>query len=158
MPCVPPFSHLPASDALDVSDDVRRLFEELATALPPEERAASGECRPHVDVLETDRYMEVVVDVPGVSAAALRIAFRNDVLLIVGEKAAPRAAAAQAYHLVEREFGRFVRAIRLTGAFDAGSARARIENGALSIVLPKITDRRGRVQTIPIDVPPATAP
>ena len=134
----------------DVTDDVRRMFDELADALPAD-RAVSGECRPHVDVLETDRHIEVTVDVPGIPATALRVAFRGDVLIVVGEKATPKTQAAQAYHLVEREFGRFVRAIRLTGAFDAGSSRARVSNGALSIVLPKIADRRGRARAIPID-------
>jgi HSP20 family protein len=134
----------------DVTDDVRRLFDELSETLPPD-RAVSGECRPHLDVVETERHIEVTVDVPGVPAAALRVAFRGDVLIVVGEKPAPRATTAQAYHLVEREFGRFVRAVRLTGAFDVGSSRARVANGALSIVLPKIADRRGRSRTIPID-------
>jgi HSP20 family protein len=134
----------------DITEDVRQLFDELSQSLPPT-RAISGECRPHVDVLETDRHIEVTVDVPGVAADALRVAFRGDILIVVGEKAAPGATAAQAYHLVEREFGRFVRAIRLTGALDVGSARARVAGGALSIVLPKIPDRRGRMRTIPID-------
>lgn len=149
-PSVPRFSFIPASDVPDVTDDVRRLFDELTDTLPPD-RVLSGECRPQVDVLETDRHIEVTVDVPGVPAAALRIAFSGDVLIVVGEKPAPRTAAALAYHLVEREFGRFVRTIRLTGAFDVGSSRARVANGALSIVLPKIADRRGRARAIPID-------
>ena len=134
----------------DVTDDVRRMFDELADSLPPD-RAVSGECRAQVDVLETDRQIEVTVDVPGIPAGALRVAFRGNVLIVVGEKPAPKTTGAQAYHLVEREFGRFVRAIRLTGAFDVGSSRARVANGALSIVLPKMADRRGRTRAIPID-------
>lgn len=150
MPCVPRFSFIPVPEMPDVTDDVQRLFDELSEALPPD-RAVSGECRPHLDVVETDRHIEVTVDVPGVPPAALRVAFRGDILIVVGEKAAPRTTTAEAYHLVEREFGRFVRAIRLTGAFDVGSSRAGVANGALSIVLPKIADRRGRARAIPID-------
>ena len=147
---MPRFPLSSASDTADINDDVRRLFDELALELPPDQRAPSGECRPGVDVLETERHIEVTVDVPGIPPAALKIAFRGDILMIVGEKAPQPAAAAQAYHLVEREFGRFVRAVHLSGAFDLGAARAHIDSGALSIVLPKISDRRGRVHTIRI--------
>ncbi len=147
------FSFVPASDAAEITDDVRRLLDELSSELPADQRATSGEYRPGVDVFETESNVEVTVDVPGVPRTALKVAFRSDILVIVGVKPAPPAVAAQ-YHLVERAFGRFVRAVRLSGAFDLGAARARIENGALCIVLPKISDRRGRVHTIPIDAAP----
>lgn len=142
------FSCIPTPEATEVTDDVQRLLDELASTLPQDQRAQSGECRPALDVLETDRHLEITVDVPGLTAAAIRVAFRGGVLLVVGEKAPPRTTQAQAYHLVEREFGRFVRAVRLTGAFDVGSAHARVTGGELTVVFPKITDRRGQVRDI----------
>lgn len=48
-----------------------------------------------------------------------------------------------AFHLAERTFGRFARAIRLTGAFDAGASRATLTVGELRVVLPRIQERRG---------------
>ena len=50
---------------------------------------------------------------------------------------------------VEREFGRFARAVRVTGAFEVGAARAWLENGELTII-PRRTDRRGHTHVIPI--------
>ncbi len=151
LPAVPRLSFVPTQEMPDLTAEVSRLFDELSKGLPPD-RAISGECRPNVDVLETDRHIEVTIDVPGVPVAALRVAFRDNILIVVGEKApALVPSPAQAYHLVEREFGRFVRAIRLTGAFDVGSSRARVANGELSIVLPKIAERRGQTCAIPID-------
>jgi HSP20 family molecular chaperone IbpA len=55
------------------------------------------------------------------------------------------------FHLAERAYGRFARAVRLSGAFDAGRARAKIESGQLRIVLPRMEDRRGRMYTVPVD-------
>jgi HSP20 family molecular chaperone IbpA len=49
-----------------------------------------------------------------------------------------------AFHLAERSFGRFARAVRLAGAFDAGNASATLQGGELRIVLPRIDERRGR--------------
>ena len=56
----------------------------------------------------------------------------------------------QTYHLVEREFGRFARAVRVTGAFDVAQARATVENGELVVVLPKLPERRGRAHRITV--------
>jgi HSP20 family protein len=144
------FTFIPAADTPDIADDVRELFDEIAANLRQEERAYSGECQPALDVLETDHTVEVVMDVAGVSRSALRVLFRAGVLIIAGEKAPPAGGTDQAFHLVEREFGRFARAVRLTGAFDVANSRATLQNGELTIVLPKLTERRGRPQAIRI--------
>jgi HSP20 family protein len=144
------FSFLPSSEARELTDDVRELFEDLAARLPHEQRAYSGECHPTIDVLETDEAVEVAVDVSGIPASALRVLFRGGVLLIAGEKAAPRTTDEQTFHLVEREFGRFARAVRLTGAFNIPAARASVADGELSIVLPKLIDRRDQSHRITV--------
>lgn len=144
------FSFIPSGEAHELADDVRELFEDLAARLPPEQRAQSGECHPTIDVLETDEAVEVVVDVSGIPPAALRVLFRAGVLLVAGEKAPPRAPENHTFHLVEREFGRFARAVRLTGAFSVGAARASLDDGELTIVLPKLIDRRDQSHRIPV--------
>jgi HSP20 family protein len=144
------FSFIPSTEARELTDDVRELFEDLAATLPHEQRAYSGECHPTLDVVETDEAVEVVVDVSGIPASGLRVLFRAGVLLIAGEKAAPRTTEEQTFHLVEREFGRFARAVRLTGAFDIPDARASVSDGELTIVLPKLTERRDQSHRIPV--------
>ena len=144
------FSFIPTTEASDFADDIRRLFDELAAALPGEQRAYSGECRPAVDVLETEQHVEIPMDLAGIPADAVRVAFREGVLLIVGEKAPPAGSHDHAYHLLEREFGRFARAVRLTGAFDIRHGHASLREGELSIVLPKLAERRGRMHRIPV--------
>ena len=144
------FSFLPSAEARELTDDVRELFEDLAARLPHEQRAYSGECHPTLDVLETDEAVEVVVDVSGIPSAAVRVLFRAGMLLIVGEKAPPRASEDQTFHLVEREFGRFARAVRLNGAFDVPQARAAVDDGELTIVLPKLIERRDQSHRITV--------
>jgi HSP20 family protein len=144
------FSFIPSGEARELSDDVRELFEDLAANLPHDLRAFSGECHPTLDVLETDEAVEVVVEVSGIPPDALRVLFRAGVLLIAGEKAPPRTTDEQTFHLVEREFGRFARAVRLNGAFNIPGARAAVEDGELTVVLPKLIDRRDQAHQIPI--------
>ncbi len=137
------FSFLPSGESRELTSDIRELFEDLAASLNHEQRAYSGECHPSLDVLETEKAIEIVVDVSGVPPGALRVLFRAGVVIIAGEKAPGPTIAEQTYHLVEREFGRFARAVRLKGAFDVQNARATAVDGELTIVLPKLADRRG---------------
>jgi HSP20 family protein len=138
----------PSSESRELSDDVRELFNDLAATLHTDHRAFSGECRPPLDVRETDEAVELTVDVAGVPDTALRVLFRAGIILIVGEKAPSRTTAEHTFHLVEREFGRFARAVKIAGAFDIDAARASVVHGELTIVLPKIQERRGRAHRI----------
>ena len=144
------FSFLPSGESRELADDIRQLLEELALTLPHERRAYSGECRPTLDVLETDEAVEVTVDLGGVAADAVRVLFRSGVLIIAGEKAPTQVAAEQTFHLVERDFGRFARVVRLSGAFDIPRARASLAEGELTVVLPKRDERREQKHTIRI--------
>src|ERR671913_115528 len=137
----------------DLSDDVHRLLEDLARGRPDRRHVVAGECMPLVDVFETERTVEIVLDLPGVSAEAVRVLFKAGVLLIVGEKERPDLTkrGPASFHLVERDFGRFVRAVRVNVAIDAAKARARLSNGELRVVLPRIKERRGGGVLVPIE-------
>ncbi len=138
--------------AADLAEDARRLLVEIDEAVPGA-AAATADCRPLIDVVETATAIEVIADVPGVPPASLRVAVRRSTLLIVGAKLATPLDPAARFHLAERGYGRFARAVRLGGAFDATRTRARLDGGQLRVVLPRIEDRRGRVFTIPIERP-----
>ena len=143
-----PLVSIPSGETRELADDVREIFAELAGTLKYEHRAFTGECHPALDVRETDEGLEVIVDVSGVPSEALRVLFRANVLLVAGEKAPVPASQQQTYHLVEREFGRFARAVRVNGAFDVEHARATVHNGELVVLLPKRAERRGRAHQI----------
>ena len=136
--------------AADLAEDARRLLHELDSEVPGA-AAITADCRPPLDVLETATALEVIVDVPGVAPDSLRIAVRRSTLLIVGAKLAPATDPQARFHLAERSYGRFARAVRLGGAFDAARARAVARAGQLRIILPRLDDRRGRMLTIPVE-------
>src|SRR6188472_1939233 len=124
-------------DPADLAQDVHRLFEDLAKRRPERRHVVAGECMPVVDVFETDKAVEIVLDLPGVSPDAVRILFKSGVLLIVGEKERPDLTrrGPASFHLVERDFGRFARAVRINAAIDGAQARARLAHGELRVVL-----------------------
>ncbi len=137
-------------ESRELAEEIARLYEDIARTLG--RRVAPGEMTPALDVVETDSTIEIHVDLPGVTADALRVLIKNGMVIIAGEKL-PHDVSQRSegsFHLVERGFGHFARAVRLTGAFDAGGARAMLQSGELRIEIPKITERRGREITVPI--------
>ena len=137
----------------DLSEDIHRLLDELARGRPDRRHVVAGECMPVVDVFETERTVEIVLDLPGVSPGAIRVLFKAGVLLIVGEKERPdlTTRGPASFHLVERDFGRFARAVRIKSAIDGAKITARLTNGELRVVLPRIAERRGAGRIIPIE-------
>jgi HSP20 family protein len=144
------FSFIQPAEWGELGDDIRQLFDELAASRPAGSAAAAGTCRPLCDVFETDQAIELVVDASGVPAASLRVVFRDGVIVVAGEKLAHPASSTHTYHLVERDFGRFARVVRVTGAFDLAGATATLGAGQLTIVLPKRPERRGAAHRVPI--------
>jgi HSP20 family protein len=140
----------PGVEAL--TEDARRLLDELDREIPGA-ASITPQCRPPLDVLETATSIEVVMDVPGVLASSIRVAVRRNTMLIAGAKPGTTTASASRYHLAERSYGRFARAVRLGGAFDASRARAVLDAGQLRVVLPRVPERRGRVLTIAVETP-----
>jgi HSP20 family protein len=150
---MPDFHRLMLSaEVRELSVEVSRLFDELERALPGRRHLAPGTCSPLLDVLETESAVELVMDLGGVEPEAVRVLIKGGVLLVVGEKIpcdqADRADAT--FHLVERGFGRFARAVRLADAVDARRARAHLRSGELRIVVPKIVERRGEDIAVPV--------
>lgn len=137
------------ADSADLAEAVRRLLRDLETTHGP--GASIGECRPPIDVYEAGANVEIAIDVPGLAPEDVRVVVRENAVIVVGEKAAGTCAAKDArFHLAERTFGRFARALRLLTPVDASQARAELNGGRLRIIVPRIDDRRGR--DIPVKV------
>jgi HSP20 family protein len=140
---------LPSAEVGDLADEIERVFDELDRTLglrPP------GECRPPLDVVETDEAFEIAMDLPGVMPQAVRVLLKGGMVLIAGHKprSAEDPAMASDFHLVERVFGRFARVVHLRGAFDGARSKVTLHAGELRIVLPRIHERRGRRFVVPI--------
>ncbi|HSP89376.1 MAG TPA: Hsp20/alpha crystallin family protein [Vicinamibacterales bacterium] len=137
---------LPLAEVRDLADEVRRLFDDLDRARTLDRRLLPGVFSPTLDAQETPGAIEVVVDLPGVALDDIRILIKGCVVIIAGGKMPPNPGerAGASFHLVERDFGRFARAVRLTGAFHTARATATLANGELRVRVPKVEERRGR--------------
>lgn len=124
----------------DILDDVRlrQLFDDEAAG-------ATGEFSPPMDVVESADAVQIILDLPGVPASSIKVVAAHGTIVVAGLKIPARCRHSDAeFHLAERSFGRFLRAVRLSGPFDGGRAAATLAAGELRIVLPRIEERRGR--------------
>lgn len=92
--------------------------------------------KPAVDIVESDRDIILLVDMPGVAANSVKVDLRDDLLTISGS-VRPWEGAEESDILVEFEIGRYFRQFTLPNAVDRDKIDAHCADGALRLVLPK---------------------
>jgi len=96
-----------------------------------------GLLMPQINVSETESEVRITAELPGVAEKDVDVTLDDDVLTIRGEKRMEQKEDKENYHFVERSFGRFMRSIRLPQSVNRDQVKANVENGVLTIVLPK---------------------
>ncbi|MHB1232289.1 MAG: Hsp20/alpha crystallin family protein [Burkholderiales bacterium] len=93
---------------------------------------------------ETEKAILVRLEVPGLDKGDLDIAIEGNVLRISGEKRYLREDERSNYHIMERAYGCFQRMIALPREVDGERAEASLNNGVLTVRLPKVGVSPGR--------------
>ncbi len=96
-----------------------------------------GEWAPAVDVSESDDKVTVKVELPGLDAKDIDISVTGEVLTVKGEKKSEREEKKENYHLVERSYGSFSRALKLPATVEVDKIEAKYEKGVLTVACPK---------------------
>jgi HSP20 family protein len=103
-----------------------------------------------IDTYLTASELIYLIDLPGVDVNSLKISLTREALVIEGLRPRPPVDCAQGYLLAERPFGPFKRTLDLPVPVDTSQAGATHKNGVLTIRLPRMAERRGRVREVPI--------
>jgi len=134
-----------------LTERIGRLFSLLQEAAEAQVPAIAGTWAPPVDVCETGNAICVRIELPGVSAAQIKIGLTSTKLRIYGEKKKRSARQRIVSHLCsERTYGHFNRVVPLRWTISVKDATAELDKGVLLIHLPKIKDRRGSEVRVPI--------
>jgi len=103
-----------------------------------------------VDVLETEKAWVVRVAVAGVPSRDLRVAVERDALCVRGVRSPhPGATAGEEvlrHHQLEIEPGPFEARVAIGGAIEREQVSARLEDGVLTVHLPKRGPRRIEIE------------
>ena len=97
---------------------------------------------------ETGKDIVVRVELPGMDKADCQIRIEGNVLYLSGEKRFERDTHDSTYHVMERAYGVFRRAIPLPRNVNTELAEASFKNGVLTVRLPKEGGGQGRSITV----------
>ena len=108
-------------------------------------RSAHPASWPPLDLFESQRAFLVRVDVPGVKAGDLDVAFAGGLLVISGARYLAAGPDGERFHRLERPAGSFRRSVALPTAATQEMVHASVEDGVLTVVVPKLapTTRSG---------------
>ncbi len=117
-----------------LQQEIDRVFDGFARNLP---NAAAQRLVPSMDLSETDKDIEITIELPGMEDKDVEVQVLDNVLTIRGEKKSQREEKEKDYHLVERSFGSFSRSIQLPPGIDANAVTAEMSKGVLKVAVAK---------------------
>jgi len=123
---------------LSLQREVEDVFENFTRDWPTFRSAGlTTDLVPNTDVVENDKEIQITAELPGLEDKDVQINLADNVLTIKGEKKAEKEEKDKNYRLVERSYGSFSRSIQLPAGVDAGTIKASISKGVLTVVIPK---------------------
>jgi HSP20 family protein len=125
-----------ARELAELEEQMDRAFERAlagAVRLP----AGLDAWRPALDVYETERAIVVRVELAGVRSEDVRVVVDGEYLQISGRRCFTPASRTQRHVLIEIAQGSFERVLRTRAEYDPDRVSARLENGLLTIELPR---------------------
>ena len=142
------------SEVTSLQKDINKLFEQLAQLDHAEAGIGLGEWFPRVDVFDTKKNVVVKVEASGFETEDLEVVFRGPKMILSGEKKQSKIdESVRGYLCLERGFGKFSRSLYIDQAVDLTHASARLDDGVLTVLIPKLEDRRGSEFRLEIEGP-----
>lgn len=128
----------------------KQLEEFFSMVEKPTER--DGEVIPAVDIYECNNFIHIEIELPGVKRDNINLTIQGSRLILEATKPNEDRALERKNHLcIERRFGVLKRQIDIKWPCDTNRIKAVLKNGLLTIMIPKIEDRRGKVRKIEIE-------
>jgi HSP20 family protein len=137
-------------DLEHAAEEIEQLFADLWQVFPFS-RGLRRSYRPQVDVYRSEDppTLTIVVELPGVDPAEVRLVAAPQALLIAGERRRPRDCGH--YQQMEIDYGPFQRQVTFDEDIDPGDATATYERGLLTVRLP-IAPKPTPQASVPIQV------
>ncbi|MBV8108101.1 MAG: Hsp20/alpha crystallin family protein [Hyphomicrobiales bacterium] len=142
--------------------EVDRLFEDFtmnpfrlpfrrpAFDIEPFWQAESWIAAPAVDLVEKEKAFELTAELPGLDEKNVEVKVANGVLTIKGEKQEDKEEKNKDFHVRERRFGSFERALRIPETVDSNKIEASFKKGVLTVTLPKTAEAQKPVKKIEV--------
>ncbi|XP_059628054.1 18.1 kDa class I heat shock protein-like [Cornus florida] len=105
----------------------------------------------NIDWKETPTAHVFKADVPGLKEEEVKVEVEDDKILhISGERNREQEEKGDTWHRVERSSGRFMRRFRLPENAKVDQVKAAMENGVLTVTVPKVEAKKTDVKSVEI--------
>ncbi len=126
-------------------DDLEKRFRRLANeVMEPVVPQGALTFFPAVEVIEKPEALLLTAELPGMKPGEVSIEVENNILTLKGEKKEEFEEKDVRFHIWERHYGSFERSLPLPRTVDPEKIKAEFENGILKVVMPKVTEAKGR--------------
>ena len=98
---------------------------------------------PTADIFETDEALTVIMEMPGVEKKNVSIALENDLLHVEGQIDFSNYQGMDPVY-TEYNIGHYARRFTLSGKVDRDKISARLDDGVLTLTLPKVKEAMPR--------------
>jgi len=140
----------PISDLMAIQDRLNRIFEEEFGKDFTSRGLSMSAWHPFTDVFETKDTLVFKMELPGFKKEDIQIEFKNQTLIVKGERKQDEEIKKENYHRMERNYGLFQRYFEIPTSIDSQKINATLKEGILELVLPK--KEEAKPKAIPITV------
>jgi HSP20 family protein len=102
---------------------------------------------PTADIYETQDALTVILEMPGVERNNVAVRVEDDLLYVEGRLDLTKYQGLQPLH-TEYNIGHYSRSFQLSSKIDQTKIAAALNDGVLSLTLPKVEEAKPRVITI----------
>ena len=125
----------PFEEIRKTQERLNLLFEDF---MPMKKWGEGNVFIPAVDIKDEGNKLLVTTDLPGINKEDIEINLKEDMLEISAKTGKEKETEEEGYIRKEREYTHFYRAVRLPTSIKDEGGTAKIENGVLTITLPKM--------------------
>ncbi|XP_022978137.1 17.8 kDa class I heat shock protein-like [Cucurbita maxima] len=138
--------------SLDVWDPFEGFpFSSSLANAPSSARETSAFANTRIDWKETPEAHMFKADLPGIKKEEVKVEIEEGgVLQISGERSKEQEEKNEKWHRVERSSGKFMRRFRLPENAKVEEVKANMENGVLTVTVPKMEVKKPEVKSIEI--------
>ncbi|GJN37558.1 hypothetical protein PR202_gb26529 [Eleusine coracana subsp. coracana] len=137
--------------SLDLWDPFDNMFRSSIVPSPSTANETAAFANARIDWKETPEAHVFKADIPGVKKEEVKVEVEDDnVLVISGQRAKEKEDKNDTWHRVERSSGQFVRRFRLPENAKVEQVKAGLENGVLTVTVPKAEVKKPEVKSVQI--------
>ena len=125
----------PFEEIRKTQERLNLLFEDF---MPMKKWEGGNVFIPAIDIKEEENKLLVTTDLPGINKEDIEINLKEDMLEISAKSGKEQETEEEGYIRKERAYTHFYRAVHLPTSVKEEGSTAKIENGVLTITLPKM--------------------